>query len=147
WAEKGQQITSRLLYLVDEDTASFNLILEAFRLPKQTAEEQAFRKNAIQEATKYATEIPFRVMQTVYEALPIAEAMIHKGLPSSVSDGAVGVICMQAAMRGAYLNVKINIRSIQDKAFVAEMLGQADQLMQKMDTEAKALIELAESHI
>lgn len=147
WAEKGQQITSRLLYLVDEDTASFNLILEAFRLPKQTAEEQAFRKNAIQEATKYATEIPFRVMQTVYEALPIAEAMIHKGLPSSVSDGAVGVICMQAAMRGAYLNVKINISSIQDKTFVAEMLGQADQLMQKMDTEAKALIELAESHI
>lgn len=147
WATKGQALKSQLLYLVDEDTNAFNQILEAFRMPNETAEEKEFRKQAIQHATKYATEIPFQVMQTVYEALPIAEAMIQKGLPSSVSDGAVGVLCLQAAMRGAYLNVKINAGSLHDKDYVNQILDKAKLLVTKMDIQTHELLALAESKI
>ena len=135
------------MYLVDEDTNAFNQILEAFRMPNETAEEKEFRKQAIQHATKYATEIPFQVMQTVYEALPIAEAMIQKGLQSSVSDGAVGVLCLQAAMRGAYLNVKINAGSLHDKDYVNQILDKAKLLVTKMDIQTHELLALAESKI
>ena len=106
-AEKGQKLKDELIHLVDEDTNAFNKIMSAFGLPKGTDEEKAARKRAIQEATKYATEVPFRTVQRSFEVFEICELMIKKGNPNSVTDGAVGVLCAEAAVTGAYLNVKI----------------------------------------
>jgi len=122
WAEKGQQIKDELLFLVDEDTRSFNRIMDAFGLPKSSDEEKAARKKAIQDATRYATEIPFRVMQKSFESMEVIKAMAETGNPNSVSDAGVGALCARSAVMGAFLNVKINAAGLEDKNFVAEIL-------------------------
>ena len=122
WAEKGENIKNELLKLVDEDTKAFNMIMAAFALSKSTDEEKIIRKNAIQSATKYAIEIPFKVMQSTYESMSIIKAMAESGNPNSVSDAGVGALCARAAVRGAFLNVRINAASYDDKTFVLEII-------------------------
>ncbi len=108
WAEKGQQIKTQLLKLVDEDTKAFNKIMDAFTLPKSTDAEKLARKQAIQAATKYAIEIPLQVMQLSFKSFEIIKAMAETGNPNSISDAGVGALCARSAVYGAYLNVKIN---------------------------------------
>lgn len=123
YAEKGQQLKKQLLNLVDEDTAAFNKIMLAFQLPKTTDEEKASRKAAIQSATKYAIEVPFKVMETAYNCFDIIKAMIETGNPNSVTDAGVGALCVRSAIMGAYLNVKVNAASYNDKTFVESILA------------------------
>ena len=125
WAQKGQVYKNRLLFLVDEDTRAFNKIIEAFRLPKVSAEEKNSRLEAIENATKYATEIPFQVMETAYASMEVMEAMIKDGLANSLSDAAVGILCARTAVVGAYFNVRINAKDIKDTAYVSNILGKA----------------------
>ncbi len=127
WAEKGQKLKDELLYLVDEDTNAFNKIMDAFGMPKKTDAEAAARKNAIEAASKYAIEIPYRVMQASLASMDVIAAMAKTGNPNSVSDAGVGALCARMAVMGAYLNVKINVSGIEDKAFSEDMLskGQA----------------------
>jgi glutamate formiminotransferase/formiminotetrahydrofolate cyclodeaminase len=131
WAEKGQHIKDELLYLVDEDTRSFNLLMNAFGLPKTTEEEKVTRKAAIAEATKYAMQIPFRVMQKSYESMEIMKAMVETGLEASVSDAGVGALCACTAVQGAFLNVKINAASLSDKNYAEEMVGKGAEIEKK----------------
>ena len=128
WAVKGQQYKDKLLYLVDEDTNSFNKIIEAFRLPKATEQEKKDRAHAIQEATKYATEIPFQVMQTARDSMEVMEAMLKDGLQSSLSDAGVGMLCARPAVIGAYYNVRINAKDIKDKEFSQDILNRAREV-------------------
>jgi glutamate formiminotransferase/formiminotetrahydrofolate cyclodeaminase len=128
WAVKGQQYKNKLLYLVDEDTNSFNKIIEAFRLPKTTDQEKTDRTHAIQEATKYATEIPFQVMQTARDSMEVMEAMLKDGLQSSLSDAGVGMLCARTAVIGAYYNVRINAKDIKDKDFASDILSRAEKV-------------------
>lgn len=128
WAEKGQKLKDELLYLVDEDTNAFNRIIEAIRLPKNNSEEQKERKQAIEEATKYAIEIPFKVMEASLVSMEIMEKMIDIGLKSSVSDAAVGILCARTAVVGAFLNVRINSKDLEDKVFVEEILSRANNI-------------------
>ncbi len=128
WAEKGQAIKDELIFLVDEDTRSFNRIMEAFGLPKGTEEEKKARKEAVQAATKYAIEVPFRVMETALKAMDVIEAMVEKGNPTSVTDAGVGALCARTAVIGAYLNVKVNTMDLEDKAFVEDILKKAEEL-------------------
>src|SRR5580698_663506 len=86
WAEKGQQYKDELVRLVDLDTAAFNKIMEAFASPKGTPEEKASRDKAIQDATKYAIEIPFQVMRAAYGSMTVIKSMAETGNPNSVSD-------------------------------------------------------------
>ncbi len=125
WAEKGQRIKDELLKMVDEDTNAFNRIMSAFGLPKASADEKKARDKAIQSATKYATEVPFKVMQLAYESMDVIEAMAKTGNPNSVSDAGVGILCARTAVMGAFLNVKINAKSLADKKFVRSLLGKA----------------------
>ena len=122
WAEKGQKLKDELLFLVDEDTRSFNKIMDAFGLPKGTPEEKAIRTEAIQAATKYAIEVPFRTMEKAFASIEICQAMIEQGNPNSVTDAGVGVICARTAVIGAFLNVKVNASGLNDKAFVKDIL-------------------------
>ncbi len=138
WAVKGQAIKDELLELVDEDTNAFNKIMDAFGLPKKTDEEKAVRSAAIQEATKYATQVPFRTMKVAFKAFEVVRAMAETGNPNSVTDAGVGALCARSAVMGAHLNVKINAASLKDEAFKAEILKEAAEI------EAAAIVQEAE---
>ncbi|HPS46058.1 MAG TPA: glutamate formimidoyltransferase [Bacteroidales bacterium] len=144
WAEKGQALKDELLYLVDEDTASFNKIMDAFSLPKSTDAEKEVRTNAIQEATKYATEVPFRTMQKAYESMEILKAMTITGNPNSVTDAGVGALCARTAVIGAFLNVKINASGLTDKKFVNDIIAKGKDIEEKtklLESEILAIVE------
>ena len=123
WAAKGQQVKDELIKLVDADTAAFNKIMEAFALPKTTDEEKVKRTIRIQEATKNAIEIPFKVMQIAAAAMPIVQAMATIGNPNSVSDAGVAALCIRSAVMGAFMNVRINAGSYNDKNYVTEIIA------------------------
>lgn len=123
WAAKGQAYKDTLLHLVDEDTIAFNKIMSALSLPKSTEEEKVNRTNAIQTATKYATEIPFRVMQTTFASMEVIKAMAEIGNPNSVSDAGVGALAARSAVMGAYLNVKINAAGLTDKKWAETIIA------------------------
>ena len=130
-AEKGQAIKDELLKLVDEDTHSFNLIMQAMALPKSTEDEKAVRKNEIQKATKYAIEVPFNVMQLSFDSMTVIKAMAEQGNPNSVTDACVGALCARSAVYGAWLNVKINASGYDDKTFVNEILSKGKEIEKK----------------
>lgn len=131
WAEKGQAIKVELLKLVDEDTHSFNLIMQAMALPKSTEDEKAVRKNEIQKATKYAIEVPFNVMQLSFDSMTVIKAMAEQGNPNSVTDACVGALCARTAVLGAFMNVKINASGYDDKTFVNEILSKGKEIEKK----------------
>ena len=147
WAEKGQRIKDGLLALVDEDTRSFNAIIDAVRLPKGTAEEKATRHEALQEATKYATEVPFRTMKLALESFDICKAMAEKGNPNSASDAGVGALCARAAVQGAYLNVRTNVGDIEDEAWAAEKMQAAAKIAVQADQMEKEVMALVGKHL
>jgi glutamate formiminotransferase/formiminotetrahydrofolate cyclodeaminase len=125
WAEKGQAYKKQLLDLVDEDTRSFNAIMNGFALPKGTDEEKAIRKQAIQDATKYAIEVPLKVMEVSLATMEVMKAMVEIGNPNSITDAGVGALCARTAVMGAHMNVKINTGSYDDKTFVSDILKKA----------------------
>jgi glutamate formiminotransferase/formiminotetrahydrofolate cyclodeaminase len=131
WAEKGQVIKDQLLVLVDEDTRAFNKIMAAFGLPKTSEDEKKARTAAIQQATKYATEVPFKVMQLAYESMTVIEAMAKTGNPNSISDAGVGALCARAAVMGAFLNVKINAKGLSDKKFAGSIVQKGRNMEEK----------------
>ena len=133
WAEKGQQFKKQLMHLVDEDTRAFNMILEAFKLPKGTDEEKAIRKEAVQAATKFAIEIPFQVMEVTLQSMQVMKTMVEKGNPNSITDAAVGALCARTAVLGAHMNVRINASGFGDKAYLEKILARA------MKIEAEAM--------
>jgi glutamate formiminotransferase/formiminotetrahydrofolate cyclodeaminase len=140
WAEQGQRLKDGLLALVDEDTAAFNGIMAAFALPKGTEAEKAARTAAIQEATRAAIAAPFRVMQLAAEALPLAVAMAEQGNPNSASDAGVGALCARAAVQGAYLNVRINVKGLADKKYAEQVIREGAEIEQRaLALEQKAL--------
>ena len=128
WADKGQHIKDELLKMVDEDTNAFNKIMSAFGLPKTNDDEKRIRKQAIQDATKYAIEIPFKVMNLAYSSLEIIKAMADEGNPNSVSDAGVGALCARAAVMGAFMNVRINATGYDDKDFVNKILTKGTEI-------------------
>jgi glutamate formiminotransferase/formiminotetrahydrofolate cyclodeaminase len=142
WAEKGQQIKDALLKLVDEDTNAYNAILEAYRLPKRTENEQLIRKAAIQVATKLAIEVPFQTLKLAVESLEIIKAMAEHGNPNSVTDAGVGALCARAAAHGAFLNVKTNIPGLADKNYGAQILQAAETYVQQVDAAEQAILQI-----
>lgn len=147
WAEKGQILKDKLLWLVDEDTHSFNQIMAAFQLPKGSEEEKKARQQAIQDATKYAIEIPFQVMETAFASFEVLHAMADFGNPNSVSDAGVGALCALAAVRGAYMNVKINVGDLKDENFKKEILAKADALVVKAIEKEKEIVAIVDRKI
>ena len=139
WAEKGQSLKDQLINLVDADTKAFNDIMSAFNLPKSTDEEKKKRTQCIQEATKYAIEVPFKVMQLSFESLDLIKTMAIEGNPNSVSDAGVGALCARSAVMGAFMNVRINASGLDDKKFVDEIISKG-KLIEKQTIAAETEI-------
>ncbi len=131
WADQGQRDVSTLVALVDEDTAAFNRVMAAFGLPKGTDAEKAARSQAIQDATRYATEVPLRVMETALASMAVIGAMARDGQETSVSDAGVGALCARAAVRGAGLNVRINAAQLKDRAVADTLLARSTAIEQE----------------
>ncbi|TAE88623.1 MAG: glutamate formimidoyltransferase [Bacteroidetes bacterium] len=146
-AENGQQIKDTLLKLVDEDTNAFNKIMHAFGQPKGTDEEKRARTQAIEDATKYACEIPLKVMETSFGALNLLALMIEKGNPNSITDAGVGVLCIKTAVRGAYFNVLVNAQGLKDRTFAEAIKSKAKDLLDKTNNQADQLVEKVEQAI
>lgn len=147
WAVKGQKIQKELLFLLDEDTRAFNKIITAVRMPKSSAEEKAFRKQAMNDATRYAAEIPFRVMQTSFEMFEMLETMVKIGNPNSVTDAAVGALCVNTAIKGAFLNVKVNLVGFEDKAFIEDISSKSKTILDKSKAYEQKILEMTEEVI
>ena len=124
--DKGQALYEELMAGIDKDTDAFNLISNAFKMPKDTDEEKAARKKAIADGTLAATEVPFRNMQLAYEGLQIAKTLVGHSNPNCASDLGVGILQLRACVYGAWLNVKINLPGVKDvdKARYFEEEGQ-----------------------
>jgi glutamate formiminotransferase/formiminotetrahydrofolate cyclodeaminase len=145
WAEKGIALQSELTRLVDEDTEAFNKIMEAFKMPQKTEEEKERRNQAIEEATKNAIMVPFRIMETAYNSLEVIEAMVEQGNPNSVTDAGVGALAVRSAVKGAFLNVRINTKDLEDKNFVNDIVKKAEDLEKKtIEKEKEILAKLEE---
>jgi glutamate formiminotransferase/formiminotetrahydrofolate cyclodeaminase len=147
WAEKGQALKDQLIQLVDEDTQAFNKIMEAFGLPKTTDEEKSARKNAIQAATKYAIEVPYKVMEKSFASLEIIKAMAEAGNPNSVTDAGVGALCARTAVMGAFLNVKINAAGLDDKTYVEQILNKGNAIETRTQQMEAEILEIVNSKI
>jgi glutamate formiminotransferase / formiminotetrahydrofolate cyclodeaminase len=142
WAEKGQKIKDELLRLVDEDTKAFNSIISAFRLPKNTEEEKKARRQAVQEATRYAIDVPFRVMELAFRSFEVYKEMVQKGNPNSTTDAAVGALCARAAVHGAFLNVKVNTTGLDDKAYAKEVLAKGEEYIRLANALEEEVVEI-----
>lgn len=141
WAEKGQAIKNQLIALVDEDTNAFNKIMDALGMPKKTEEEKAARKEALENASKYAIEVPFKTMEVALSAFEVVEAMVNDGNPASVSDAGVGAMCCRSAVMGAFLNVKINAAGIKDIEFAEKMIQAGAEIERKAIEKETELLE------
>lgn len=147
WAEKGKAYHDELLKMVDEDTNAFNKIMEAFGLPKANDEEKAIRTQAIQDATKYAIEIPLKTMKLCCDSMEVMLEMAKTGLEASISDAGVGALAARAGVQGAFLNVKINTGSYNDKDFVEKVIKEGAEIEKKAIEIEKEVLKLVESKI
>ena len=146
-AEEGQKLLDELMQLIDEDTAAFNRIMDCFSMPKGTDAEKAARKQAIEEATLYAAQVPLRTMEASLKTLPLALQMAEKGNPASASDAGVAALAAVAAIKGARLNVRINAAGLQDKASAQPLLDRADEIVSQAEALEKQVLETVNKHI
>ncbi len=147
WAVKAQQLKDELLLLVDEDTAAFNKVMDAFALPKDSAKEKTARSAAIQAANKHAAEIPLRVMQTAFKSYEILTEMAKNGNPASISDVGVGLLAVRACIGGAAMNVRINLAALKDEKCKSTLLKKLQQMGAESDSRFKEINHVVEKKL
>ena len=139
-AETLQNLREKLVTEVDKDSNAYKDVLTAFKLPKDTQEEKEQRAEAIQDAMKNAARVPLGVANDALQVMDLAEKAIRNGNRNAVSDGAVGTMMARTAVLGALFNVKINLASVKDKAFVEEMMREVNKLESRVhEREAEIL--------
>lgn len=146
-AEEGQILLKSLLALVDEDTAAFNRIMDAFKLPKATDEEKEARTQAIQDATLYATEVPLRTMKAAHSVFPLLRRMAETGNPASVSDAGVGALAARSAVLGAFLNVRINAKGLKNRDLADRLLAEAAQVAADAEVAEREVLDIVNAKI
>ena len=142
WGEKGIMYQNKLLELVDKDTHAFNQIMNAYALPKENKSQINLRNKEIQNATKNAINVPFEIMKTSFESIEVIMKMAEEGNPNSISDAGVAMYCARAAIMGAFLNVKINCKDLDDKKYVKKILSSCKKLIDQTDVLEKNVIDI-----
>ncbi|MBF8982917.1 cyclodeaminase/cyclohydrolase family protein [Lutibacter sp. B2] len=125
---------------IDRDSDAFNEVMAAFKLPKETDEEKEKRKEAIQEGTKKASLVPLDVAKDAFKIMEIIEKVVVKGNQNAVTDGAVAAMMARTAVLSALYNVKINLGSIKDEAFVAKLTKEVQELESKVGEVEKNIL-------
>lgn len=147
WGEQSLELQNILVNLVDEDTKAFNKIMSAVSLPKDTKEQKLNRSAALESATKYAIEVPFKIMETSFSCLESIKCMTELGNPNSISDAGVAALCIRTAVMGAYLNVKINCKDLNDKKFVSTILKKGKMIVNSTNKIEGEIMELVEKQL
>lgn len=147
YAAQGQALLSRLLRLVDDDTAAFNRLMAAFQMPKKTEAEQAERDRAIEAATLHAAEVPLETMRTASEVFPLCKVMAAEGNPASVSDAGVGALAARAAVVGAALNVRINAKQLHDRTEAERLVAEAQAMCSQAARQEQEILSLIDEKL
>jgi glutamate formiminotransferase/formiminotetrahydrofolate cyclodeaminase len=147
WGEKGIGCQNQLLDLVDRDTHAFNEIMKAFSLPKENSKQVAIRNKEIQKATKNAINVPFEIMKISFDSIEVIMRMAEEGNPNSISDAGVAMHCARAAIMGAFLNVKINCKDLDDKKYVQKILKSANNIIDKTDVLEHKILKIVEDKL
>ena len=147
WAVKAQRLKDELLSLVDEDSAAFNKVMDAFGLPRESPEEKKTRSAAIESATQYAAEIPLKVMETSSKSYQLLSEMVEKGNPNSISDVGVGLLATHACIEGAALNVRINLGQLKDEKFKSALMEKVRQIRADSESRFKEINRMVESKL
>ena len=139
---KAEAIRNRMLELSQADADVFNIFMNALGLPKNTDEEKIARTAAIQQAYKDAAMVPFKIGELAYQIFDLAELASRKGNQNLITDGIIAAINARAAVKAAFLNVRINLSGIKDEAFVANVSAKMNAIEQDLDTKEAAIISL-----
>ena len=134
-----------LLASIDRDSVAYNAVVEAFKMPKGTPEEKAARKEAIQVAMRGAAEVPMDVARRCARALDLASMVVEMGNPNTLSDAGCGARFVDAGLRGALFNVRINLGSIKDEAYVERVAAEVEDLSTRADIALAKVLNLVES--
>ena len=138
------QLREKLLSLVDEDANSFNSIMEAYKLPKDSEENKKIRSKAIKDATLYAAQIPLNIMLESYKSYKIIEFLAKEGNQNSLSDSGVACLCVHTAIHGAYLNVRINLK---DATGGEDIMKKADKILKDSHSKKEKIMKLVEDKL
>ena len=147
WGEKSLAYQNILVKLVDEDTLAFNRIMAAVSLPKDSDEQKETRLTALQSATKYAIEVPFKIMETSFACLESIKCMAEVGNPNSISDAGVAALCIRTAVMGAYLNVRINCKDLNDDNYVSDIIQKGKLIVEQTNLIEKEIMLLVDKHL
>ena len=123
---KSEELRAKLTSIIEEDTLAFNKVMSAFGMAKETDEQKTKRTEAIQEATKTATLVPLKLMRLCQDGIALALTVAEKGNKNSVSDAGVSLLLLQAAAKGAALNVRINLSGLEDRKFCDDVSKQVE---------------------
>ena len=146
-AQKAEGILNELILDIDRDSDAYNMVFDAFKLPKETDEEKAKRSDAIQEATKHAALVPMEVAKKTFSLLPLIQAVVEKGNQNAITDGCVAMMCARTAVLGALLNVRINLGSLKDEAFVTNLATEAKKMEEEVQSIERKVLEMTYSAI
>ena len=141
--EKAESAREWLLENIQKDSEAYAAVLAAMSLPKDTDEQKLTRTDAIQQAFRYAADVPYAVAERAYELMELIELAVSKGNKNTVSDGLVAALLCRGAVLGAILNVRINLDSIKDEAYVADLREKCALLEQMVTDREAAIIKLA----
>jgi len=147
WGQRGIACQNKLLDLVDKDTHAFNEIMNAYSLPKDNAKQLDLRSQEIQKTTKNAISVPFEIMKTSFDSIEVIMKMAEEGNPNSISDAGVAMHCARAAIMGAFLNVKINCKDLDDKKYVQKIIKSANEIISKTDALEKKILKIVEDKL
>lgn len=136
-------VKEEFVHYINKDSAAFMELMDSFKLPKETEEEKIHRKEEIQRTTKQAALVPFEIGKLAYSLLSVAETVILRGNTNAITDGMIAVINARAAIKSAFLNVKINLGSIQDAEFVKDLADAMDEMESGLEAEEQRLVSLA----
>jgi formiminotetrahydrofolate cyclodeaminase len=146
-AASAQPHKDAFLKAVDDDSAAFDRVMEAMRLPKKTDDEKRHRLEMIELATKNAVEVPLSVLKRCGDAIELIEAVAKKGNKNSISDAGVAALCLRAAASGAELNVLINLPGLDDKEYVEKTRREATSTCERVNGRCMAVIERVFDHL
>ncbi len=132
---------------IDRDADAYNLVFDAFKYPKETDEEKAFRSGKIQEAMKVAASVPMEVAERAYKMLDVIADTVKKGNKNAVTDGCVAMMACRTAVLGALLNVRINLGSIKDEAFVKDFADKCDRIEKETVEKEREIFEWVKQQI
>lgn len=141
---KAEAIRKRMLELSQADADVFNIFMNALGLPKNTDEEKAARTAAIQQAYKDAAMVPFEIGELANQIFDLAELASRKGNQNLITDGIIAAINARAAVKSAFLNVRINLSGIKDESFVAELISKMYAIEKDLDVKESSIIGLYE---